>query len=170
MIKALTLTFALLLATSTVAVAKHRHSHSYHGTIRGSFSMTITNNCGYDHGQSLCPGSGAVPSRSTYVSTDAGEEIIPNPAGCPRRAFCGCGARMDLGIADTRLNLAWNWTRYYHGSTPVAVWSHHVAIIERFLGNHMAMLRDYNSGGHQSRRHIRSIAGARIVGGQYAMN
>ncbi len=85
------------------------------------------------------------------------------PSGCPP-AYCGCAAARFLGLSDPRLNLAWNWTKYYHGPTPVAVWRHHVAIIERMTGPHTAVLRDYNSGRGLSRIHERSIAGARIVG------
>lgn len=96
------------------------------------------------------------------------EKIIGGrPAGCPH-AYCGCGARLYLGIADVRLNLASNWLRYYSGSTPVAVWSHHIAIIERMTGPRTAILRDYNSGGGLSRIHERSLAGARIIGTRYA--
>lgn len=94
----------------------------------------------------------------------AGEQIIGGrPSGCPYQ-YCGCGARLYLGIADKRLNLAWNWTKYYYGATPVAVWRHHVAIIEKMTGLHTAVLRDYNSGRGLSRIHERSISGARIIG------
>jgi hypothetical protein len=96
--------------------------------------------------------------------------IGSRPSGCPH-AYCGCGARLYLGLSDVRLNLAWNWTKYYHGSTPVAVWRHHIAIIERMTGPQTAVLRDYNSGRGLSRIHERSIRGARIVGSvHYASN
>lgn len=111
----------------------------------------------------LCP-------MATFADAAPTSEIIGGrPAGCPH-AYCGCGARKYLGIHDARLNLAWNWTKYYRGSTPVAVWRHHVAIIERITGPHTAILIDFNSGRGLSRRHERSIAGAKIVGGlkQYA--
>ena len=90
---------------------------------------------------------------------------LPHPAGCPRIAFCGCGARKALGIDDARLNLANNWPRLYRGSTPIAHWSHHVAIVREMYGDGTALLEDYNSGGHLSRLHRRSIAGAQILGG-----
>ena len=99
------------------------------------------------------------------VSYSRNEQIIGGrPAGCPH-AYCGCGARRYLGIDDIRLNLAANWRHLYKGATQVAVWNHHIAIIEQHLGNGMALLRDYNSGGGLSRIHERSIAGATIVGG-----
>ena len=91
------------------------------------------------------------------------------PAGCPRQ-YCGCGARLYLGISDKRLDLAWNWTRYYRGSTPVAVWPHHIAIIVRMTGPRTAVVRDYNGGRGLSYIHERDISRARIVSGsQLAM-
>ncbi len=103
------------------------------------------------------------------ISYETGQIIGGRPAGCPR-AYCGCGAARYLGISDPRLNLAWNWTKFYHGPTPVAVWRHHIAIIERMTGPHTAILRDYNSGRGLSRIHERSIAGARIIGSRFAAN
>ena len=110
----------------------------------------------------------ARPRHHARTFTTDSTQYLPHPAGCPRYAFCGCGARKDLGLSDVRLNLAWNWTKYYHGPTPVAVWRHHIAIIERWTGPNTAILRDYNSGGGLSRRHERSLAGARIVGSRFA--
>lgn len=101
------------------------------------------------------------------MSYDEGQ-LLPHPAGCPRRAFCGCGARKHLGIDDVRLNLATNWPRYYRGTTQVAVWRGHVAVIDRWTGPHTAMMYDYNSGGHQSRYHERDTRGARIISGSVA--
>lgn len=90
---------------------------------------------------------------------------LAHPAGCPSRAFCGCGAAKHLGLSDRRLWLAANWPRYYRGSTPVAVWRGHVAVIDYWTGPNTAMLYDYNSGGHLSRHHVRDLRGARIIGG-----
>ena len=105
-----------------------------------------------------------------FLLSPANAEIIGGrPAGCPH-AYCGCGARLYLGIDDPRLNLASNWPRYYRGSALIAVWRHHVAIVERMTSPHTAILRDYNSGGHLSRLHERSIVGARIIGGNYTSN
>ena len=91
---------------------------------------------------------------------------LPHPAGCPAIRFCGCGAGHALGLSGWNYNLASNWPSHYHGSTPVAYWSHgHVAIIRQSYGDGTALLEDYNSGGHASRLHRRSIAGAQILGG-----
>ena len=100
----------------------------------------------------------------THGEASQGETIIGGrPTGCPH-AYCGCGARLYLGLTDVRLNLASNWLRYYTGTTLIAVWSHHVAIIERMTGPRTAILRDYNSGHGLSRIHERSLVGARIIG------
>jgi hypothetical protein len=101
------------------------------------------------------------------ASYDSGTIIGGRPAGCPVR-YCGCGARLYLGINDIRLNLAANWPRYYKGNRMIAVWSHHVALVERMTGPNEALLRDYNSGGGLSRLHIRNISGARIINRGYA--
>lgn len=103
---------------------------------------------------------------STSIAT--AERFLPHPSGCPKVRFCGCGAMKHLGLTDKRLWKAANWPRYYHGSTPVAVWPGHVAVIDRMTGSNTAMLYDYNSGGHRSRYHERSLRGARIIGGSYA--
>ena len=100
----------------------------------------------------------------TTLVSDTSEQILPHPAGCPRSAFCGCGAMNDLGVTDKNYMRAAYWV-HYTGPGTVAVWNHHVAVVESLLGDGTAILRDYNSGGHLSRRHVRSIAGARIVGG-----
>ncbi len=104
----------------------------------------------------------------SYVDANGSQVIGARPAGCPH-AYCGCGLRKYLGIDDTRLDLAWNWTKYYRGDRAVAVWHHHVALIEQMVGPGEALLRDYNSGGGLSRLHIRSIAGAVIVNRGFSM-
>lgn len=155
------------LTLSTSAEARHRHHHHRsHVVSQTGESQTCDNNgrCATQMGS-----QGASPVRYSRLGgrmTHATSEgvIGGRPAGCPH-AYCGCGARRYLGISDTRLDLAANWPRYYRGATPVAVWNHHIAIIERMTGPRMAILRDYNSGGGLSRVHERSIAGARIVGG-----
>ena len=102
------------------------------------------------------------------VSTGYSETQVigGRPAGCPH-AYCGCALARYLGLKDTRLNLAWNWTRIFPkaqaGAGMAVVWRHHVAYIESMVGNGEALLRDYNSGRGLSRLHVRSIAGAVVV-------
>lgn len=92
-------------------------------------------------------------------------EVVGHPAGCPSRAFCGCGAAKYLGLSDRALWLAREWLRFppaTPGPGTVAVWRHHVAVIIEYLGGGQARLYDANSGGHATRIHVRSIAGASI--------
>src|SRR6185312_8947660 len=89
--------------------------------------------------------------------------IGSRPGGCPH-AYCGCGLRKFLGLADARLNLASNWARYFpHESGPraglAAVRNHHVMYIESSAGNGQWIVRDYNSGGGMSRVHVRDVRG-----------
>lgn len=90
-------------------------------------------------------------------------EILPHPAGCPRVAFCGCGASLAVfGRSIRSLWLAANWFRF-PPSTPapgmVAVRRHHVFVIEQVLGGGQVLAYDANSGGHLTRRHVVSLAG-----------
>lgn len=141
----------------TAVNAKPRHK------IARADSQTVSQCVSDNEGRQVCGGSVQRTSGLANRSYEGGTVIGGRPAGCPR-AYCGCGAARYLGLNDARLNLAWNWTKFYHGPTPVAVWRHHVAIIERMTGPTTAILRDYNSGRGLSRIHERSIAGARIVG------
>jgi hypothetical protein len=163
--RALSAVFAvsfLALATNA-ADARPRHK------IARADSQTVTQCVSDNNGRTVCGGS---IQRTSGLARgyEGGTVIGGRPAGCPRQ-YCGCGAMRDLGLSDKRLWKAWNWTKFYHGPTPVAVWPHHIAIIERMTGPHTAILRDYNSGRGLSRIHERSIAGARIVGRvSYAAN
>jgi hypothetical protein len=145
--------FALMIGA---ADAKPRHKTQR--IALGESSQCVSTN----EGRIVCGGSLHRTTSQARV-TDGATVIGGRPSGCPR-AYCGCAAARFLGLNDPRLNLAWNWTKFYHGPAPVAVWRHHIAIIERMTGPHTAILRDYNSGRGLSRIHERSIAGARIVG------
>ena len=144
MIKALTMTFALLLL-STQAEARHRQSQTQVTTCEDN--------------------SGHYTSCFGLASASGTEGFLPHPSGCPRIAFCGCGAMRKLGLDDRRLYKASSWYVLYHGLTQVAVWPHHVAVIDHMTGPRTAMAWDYNSGGHLSRYHEIDLHGARIVGG-----
>lgn len=100
---------------------------------------------------------------------------LPHPSGCPPIVFCGCGAAVDLfGHSIRSLWLARNWYRFprtYAASEMVGVRPHHVLILESPVEGGRWIVRSYNSGGHQSRRMIMSIAGYTIVnphGNRYA--
>jgi hypothetical protein len=90
-------------------------------------------------------------------------EILPHPSGCPRRAFCGCGAAVRIFGAPIRtLWLAANWFRFPPAAPApgmIAVRRHHVFVIERVIDRRRVVAYDANSGGHLTRRHVRSLAG-----------
>lgn len=99
------------------------------------------------------------PGRAASIST----QILPHPEGCPRTAFCGCGAALDIFKKHVRnLWLAANWFKFPKsepGPGKVAVRNHHVFVIRQYLGNNKVLAYDANSGGHKTRLHIRSLAG-----------
>jgi hypothetical protein len=100
------------------------------------------------------------------LTADTGT-IVANPAGCPRRAFCGCGAAVRVfGRPIRKLWLAANWFRFpstWPAPGMVAVRTHHVFVLESQVEGDVWICYDANSGGHRTRIHQRSIAGYRIV-------
>lgn len=90
-------------------------------------------------------------------------EILPHPSGCPRRAFCGCGAAVRVFGAPIRaLWLAANWFKFPPASPApgmVSVRRHHVFVIEDVVGPGLVRAYDANSGRGLTRRHVRSLAG-----------
>lgn len=97
----------------------------------------------------------------------ADAQIVAHPAGCPARAFCGCGAAVHVfGHAVRELWLAANWFRFPRAAPApgmVAVRPHHVFVLETHLDGDTWRVYDANSGGHATRIHARSIAGYAIV-------
>lgn len=93
--------------------------------------------------------------------------IVEHPAGCPRRAFCGCGVSVKVfGRPVRELFLASNWRKFPSAMAApgmVAWRSGHVMYIESLDANGNAVVYDPNSGGHRTRVHTRSLAGYRIV-------
>lgn len=96
-----------------------------------------------------------------------GGEIVAHPAGCPVRAFCGCGAAVRVfGHSVRNLWLAANWFKFPRAAPSagmVAVKRHHVFVLEQHLGGDTWLAYDANSGRHLTRLHPRSIAGFAIV-------
>lgn len=101
------------------------------------------------------------------LSLPAHAEILPHPQGCPRRAFCGCGASVELfGRPVRELFLAANWFKFPRaepGHNMAAVRRGHVFVLKRQLKGDLWEVVDHNSGGRKSRRHARSIRGYVIV-------
>lgn len=93
--------------------------------------------------------------------------IIPHPAGCPRRLFCGCGAAVRVfGRPVRHLWLAANWLRFPRAAPApgmAAARPGHVFVLESHIGGDLWLVTDHNSGGRKSRLHVRSISGFAIV-------
>lgn len=96
-----------------------------------------------------------------------GETLLPHPHGCPARAFCACGASVKVfGQSIRKLWPSSAWLRFpraYPGHMKVAAKYGHVFVIDYMIDATTAMAWDFNSGGHKSRYHARSIRGYRIV-------
>lgn len=94
-------------------------------------------------------------------------QIVAHPAGCPSRAFCGCGVSVRaFGHPVRELYLAANYRRFPPAPLAagmVAYRSHHVVYIEVPHPDGTATVYDPNSGGHLTRIHTISLAGYRIV-------
>ena len=103
----------------------------------------------------------------TIATPAISAEFLPHPTGCPRIAFCGCGVAVKVfGRAVRSLWPSQAWRKFpktYAKPGAVAVWRGHVAYIEAVDANGNATLYDPNSGGHKTRRHVRSLRGATIV-------
>jgi hypothetical protein len=89
------------------------------------------------------------------------------PPGCPR-AFCGCEASIYLfGKIYPDLNLAANWLRKFPRTSPApgmaAARRGHVFVLISHIEGSDWLVHDGNSGGHRTRRHVRSIARYTIV-------
>ena len=94
-------------------------------------------------------------------------EVIGHPHGCPRRAFCGCGASVHLfGHPVRSLFLSSNWLKFPRatpGRDMVAVRRGHVFVLKEQVDGNTWLVFDANSGGRATRMHNRSIAGYTIV-------
>lgn len=105
--------------------------------------------------------------RQHFYTVEDGRSIGGRPAGCPY-AFCGCEAsRYLFGRIIPELNLASNWIRRFHRTTPapgmVAARNHHVMVLISYSGGSDWLVHDGNSGRHLTREHVRSIRGYVIV-------
>lgn len=96
-----------------------------------------------------------------------GAQILPHPPGCPRRAFCGCGAAVEVfGRPIRSLWLAANWLRFPRASPApgmVAARRGHVFVIKQVLGGGRVLAYDANSGKRLTKLHVRSLVGFTVV-------
>lgn len=152
---------ALLAGLVSTAEAKPRHEASI-----GFSGCTYDNN-----GRTVC---GTItetrPMGRRPVIQSGGYEtaqMLPHPSGCPSTRFCGCGAAVRVfGSAIRSLwpSAAWfKFPRSAPASGMVAVRYGHVFVLESHVSGNEWLISDYNSGGHLSRRHVRSISGYTIV-------
>lgn len=117
--------------------------------------------------QAMPFGSPIYPPETQRSFLQRGATILPHPPGCPRRAFCGCGAAVEVfGRPIRSLWLAANWLRYPRTSPApgmVAARRGHVFVIKQVLGGGNVLAYDANSGGRRTRLHVRSLAGFVVV-------
>lgn len=110
-----------------------------------------------------------VPPGLRRVMAEGAGRVVSHPAGCPARAFCGCGASVErFGRSVRSLWLAANWLRFPRaepapGRAAVRRDGHHVVILREHVRGQIWIVYDANSGRHRTRVHPRSIAGFVIV-------
>jgi hypothetical protein len=104
---------------------------------------------------------------AVLFATPAFAQSIPHPAGCPKRAFCACGACVDLtGNPKACPWRARDWLKYPSvapAPNTVAVRPGHVFVLKRHIGGKTWMVANYNGKNRRSMYSKRSIAGWKIV-------
>lgn len=112
-------------------------------------------------------GSPMYPPETAKSFLRHGTAILPHPAGCPRRAFCGCGAAVEVfGRPVRSLWLAANWLRFPRAAPApnmAAARRGHVMVLKRHISGSTWLVWDANSGGGKTRLHARSIVGFVVV-------
>lgn len=102
-----------------------------------------------------------------HAQSYGGTKVLPHPEGCPRTAFCGCGASIEVFHRNIRrLWLAREWYSFPRSEPApgmAIVRPHHVAILKEHIQGSVWMVIDHNGGHHQSYLHPRSIAGYTVV-------
>lgn len=156
--------FCLFFFAFPVQARQHHYKHHRHMHHHRTTAPAVSSFVGWWNQPAVyyAPQARTVPSRAV-----AQGEIVAHPAGCPTRAFCGCGAAVHVfGHSVRELWLAVNWFRFPRVSPApgmVAVRRHHVMVLEADLGGGVWQVYDANSGRHLTRVHARSIAGYVIV-------
>lgn len=167
----MTVLCSLLLISGSADARPKKRTHT-------SPQHAVQSDCGFFFCPDIRPqGATAVrgPAHTRRQAYGTNVTYLAHPPGCPRRAFCGCGA--SYKIYGRQIRSLWptsNWFKF-----PRAIASHmkaavrrgHVFVLDRPTSRGTWMVWDYNSGGHRSRYHERSIRGYTIVdpmGGKYA--
>lgn len=108
-----------------------------------------------------------IVERVVYRATASAVQMLPHPAGCPGRQFCGCGAAVEVfGSPRRDLWLAANWLRFPRTAPApgmVAARHGHVFVLKVQRADGTWLVADFNSGGHASRLHVRPLSGYTIV-------
>lgn len=117
----------------------------------------------------------ALLALAVFIASPAEAQMLPHPSGCPARAFCGCGAALEV-FGHRPMRSLWAAASWFHfpsaapGYNMAAVTRHHVVILKQHIAGTVWMVYDANGGGHTTRYHAKNIAGYRIVnpgGGNY---
>lgn len=123
-----------------------------------SGAVSVKKTSGHQHSQK---------SNRRTVRSSEGVSFLPHPPGCPRIAFCACGASVEVfGRSIRSLWPARAWFKFPRTSPAagmVAVRSHHVFVLKQQIEGNIWLAIDHNSGGHMSRLHAVSINGYKIV-------
>jgi hypothetical protein len=172
--KLISLILAVLAFLISPAQAKHRHHrhghHHEHHHVHRVAAPAMHQDCNIlfpcEIAKVVLEPVHAIASGLRHGADEA-SVILPNPAGCPSRAFCGCAVAMHVfGKPVRALWLASNWFRFARsvpGPGMVAVRKHHVFFIEAVLKKGLVLAYDPNSGGHLTRMHYRRLNGFVVV-------
>ncbi len=110
-----------------------------------------------------CSHHGCREARASRKRIQEGSTVVERPSVCPTRAYCGCASSVKVfGHPVRELYLAANWLRFPRTEPApgmIAARHGHVFVIQEVLGNNTVLAWDPNSGGHQTRVHVRSLAG-----------
>lgn len=112
--------------------------------------------------------SGAEARKYRHNGYYSSGTVVPHPAGCPRRLFCGCGASVKVFGRPVRdLYLAVEWIRKFPRTSPApgmaAARRGHVFVLLHQVKDSIWMVYDANSGGGLTRVHERDISPYVIV-------
>lgn len=114
----------------------------------------------------------AQPAAAAYTAvfeSGGAPQVVNHPAGCPRVAFCGCGTSLFLlgkAVAQGGLAIAANWLGFPAAEPApgmAAARRGHVFAIVKVIKPGVVLAYDPNSGRHQTRLHVRSLRGYRVV-------
>ena len=161
-------TGVLLFLLGTVAAAQARPHHYHHrAAAQKCDPLAWFSPCGVPWGGQVPKAIRREPLRAHGGTVAGGGGVVGHPAGCPRRAFCGCGAAVRVfGTPRRDLWLAAAWLRFPRAAPApgmVAARRGHVFVLEQHVVGNTWLAYDANSGGHATRIHQRSIAGYAIV-------